>query len=62
MLRKKYQIIHYSYYTTINKYPTLGRIIEAVKTNGLENWIGQYITFLVDKTMEESWPVFVGIA
>ncbi|CAI2201421.1 3907_t:CDS:2, partial [Funneliformis geosporum] len=52
----------HSYYTTINKYPTLGHIIEAVETNRLENWIGQCITFLVDKTMEKNRPVFVGMA
>ncbi|CAI2197857.1 3973_t:CDS:2, partial [Funneliformis geosporum] len=52
----------HSYYTTINKYPALRHIIEAVETNGLENCIGQCITFLVDKTMEKNRPVFVEMA
>ncbi|CAI2178867.1 7808_t:CDS:2 [Funneliformis geosporum] len=43
----------YSYYTTINKYPALGHIIEAVETNGLENWIGQSITKVIDKMQRD---------
>ncbi|CAI2169385.1 2835_t:CDS:2 [Funneliformis geosporum] len=56
------EISDYSYYAIVNKYPTLGRIIEAVETHGLENWVSQCITFLVDKTMEENCPIFVGMA
>jgi hypothetical protein len=36
----KKEISNYFYYTIINKYPALGCIIEVVKANGLENWIG----------------------
>ncbi len=43
----------HSYYTIISKYPVLGCIIEAVETHGLENWIGQCMVFLTNKTMEE---------
>ncbi|RIB17834.1 hypothetical protein C2G38_2037407 [Gigaspora rosea] len=58
----KKEIRDHSYYTTINKYPALGRIIKAVEAHGLEHWIGQYMVYLIDKTMEEKQPVFVGIA
>ncbi|RIB13069.1 hypothetical protein C2G38_2041274 [Gigaspora rosea] len=58
----KKEIKDYSYYTTIKKYPALGHIIEAVETHGLENWIGQCMVYLIDKTMEEKRPVFVGMA
>ncbi|RIB08291.1 hypothetical protein C2G38_361024 [Gigaspora rosea] len=56
------EIKDYSYYTTIKKYPALGHIIEAVETHGLENWIGHCMVYLIDKTMEEKRPVFVGMA
>src|SRR5581483_8086629 len=58
----KKEVKDHSYYTTIVKYPELGRIIEAVETHGLENWIGQCMTSLIDKTMEENRPIFVGMA
>ncbi|CAG8752858.1 45671_t:CDS:2, partial [Gigaspora margarita] len=56
------EIKDYSYYTTINKYSALGQIIESVETHGLENWIGQCMVYLINKTMEEKWPIFVGMA
>jgi len=52
----------HSYYMMISKYPALGCIIEAVETHGLENWIGQCMVFLINKTMEEKQPIFVRMA
>ena len=43
----------HSYYTMISKYLALGRIIKTVEIHGLENWIGQCMVFLIDKTMKE---------
>ncbi|GES81354.1 hypothetical protein GLOIN_2v1844827 [Rhizophagus clarus] len=57
----KKEISDHSYYVIVNKYPALGRIIEAVKTHGLENWVSQCITFLIDKTLEKNRPIFVGM-
>ncbi|GBC35239.1 hypothetical protein GLOIN_2v1844828 [Rhizophagus irregularis DAOM 181602=DAOM 197198] len=56
------EVSDHSYYVIVNKYPALGRIIEAVETHGLENWVSQCITFLIDKTLEENRPIFVGMA
>ncbi|CAG8795694.1 17903_t:CDS:2, partial [Gigaspora rosea] len=50
------------YYLLIKSYPALGQILEAVETNGLEDWIGKCTAFMINKTMDEQRPAFVGMA
>jgi hypothetical protein len=51
-----------SYHLLIKSYPALGQILEAVEANGLEDWIGKCAAFMINKTMDEQRPVFVGMA
>jgi hypothetical protein len=51
-----------SYHSLVKSYPALGQIIEAIETNGLEDWIGKCTTFMINKTMDEQRPVFFGMA
>ncbi|CAI2190724.1 6412_t:CDS:2, partial [Funneliformis geosporum] len=51
-----------SYHLLVKSYPALGQIIEAVEANGLKDWIERCTTFMINKTMDEQQPVFVGMA
>ena len=51
-----------SYHSLIKSYPVFGQILEAIETNGLEDWIKRCMTFMINKTMDEQHPVFFGIA
>ncbi|CAI2175721.1 17612_t:CDS:2, partial [Funneliformis geosporum] len=47
---------YYSYHSLVESYPALGQILKAVEANGLEDWIGKYTAFMIDKTMDEQRP------
>ena len=42
-----------SYHSLIKSYPALDQILETIEINELKDWIGRYITFIINKTMDK---------
>ncbi len=41
------------YHSLIKSYPALDQILETIEINELKDWIGRYITFIINKTMDK---------
>ncbi|CAG8852636.1 8953_t:CDS:1, partial [Gigaspora margarita] len=58
----KKEIYDSKYQQLVEIYPALGGLLEAVEEYGIEDWMAKCIQYMVNKTMDEKRPIFIGMA
>ena len=46
----------------VKTYPALGALLEEVEEYGIESWMLDCTRYMVNKTMDEKRPIFIGMA
>ncbi|CAG8843708.1 20737_t:CDS:2, partial [Gigaspora margarita] len=58
----KKEIHDSKYQQLVEIYPALGGLLEAVEEYEIEDWIAKCIQYMVNKTIDEKQPIFIGMA
>ncbi|CAG8821617.1 39858_t:CDS:10, partial [Gigaspora margarita] len=58
----KKEILDSKYQQLVKRYPVLGGLLEVVEKYRIEDWIANCIRYMVNKTIDEKWPIFIGMA
>jgi len=58
----KKEVLDSKYYQLIKSYLALGTLLEEVEEHGIESWMLDCTRYMVNKTMDEKRPIFIGMA
>ena len=58
----KMEVLDSKYHQLVKTYPALGTLLEEVEEHGIEGWMLDCTRYMVNKTMDEKRPIFIGMA